>query len=149
MGCSPVGDDHTIEVPVTFQYLIDEHLVVRSVLVEILVVGTHDAPHLAFLDGSLERRQVDLVKGSIGHLDIDMAAELLLIVEDIMLYTGSYAVSLNTIDVGHHHLRSEARIFAHIFEVATIERRAIDVNTRAEQDILAAIARLLSYIEAV
>ena len=66
-----------------------------------------------------------------------------------MLYTGSYAVSLNTIDVGHHHLRSQARIFAHIFEVAAIEWGAIDVHTGAEQDILAAIARLLSYVEAV
>ena len=76
----------------------------RSVLVEILVVGAHDAPHLAFLDGSLERRQVNLVKSSIGHLDIDVSAELLLIVEDKMLDASSYTVSLNTIDVGHHHL---------------------------------------------
>ena len=89
------------------------------------------------------------MKGSVGHLDIDMAAELLLVVEDIMLDAGGYTISLNAIDVGHHHLRSETGVFAHIFEVAAIERRAIDVHTRTEQDILAAIARLLSYIEAV
>ena len=89
------------------------------------------------------------MKGTVGHLDIDMAAELLLIVEDIMLYTGSYAVSLNTIDVGHHHLRSQARIFAHIFEVAAIEWGAIDVHTRAKKDGFAAIARLLSHIKTI
>ena len=43
-----------------------------------VVERTHHA-HRPGVQRSLERRQVNLVKGSVGHLDIDMATEFLLV----------------------------------------------------------------------
>ena len=146
---APVGDDCTIEAPLALEYLVQETLVVRYVLILILVVAAHETPCVALLDCCLERTEIELIESTVGNLDIDMTTELLLVVEHIVLDAASHAIALQACDIWHNHDAGEIRIFAHILEVAAIERRAIEIDTRTEQDTLLSIASLLSYVLAI
>ena len=62
---TPVGDDHTIVLPITLQDLVEHNIIVTIVLVLIEVVGAHDTPCATLSDGSLEGRQVDLMESTV------------------------------------------------------------------------------------
>src|SRR6185436_17236326 len=54
------------------------------------------------------------------------------------------ALALYAVDVVHCHSRSEKGIFAEVFKVSTVHRRAVDVHARSEQKVNAFRARIAS-----
>ena len=144
MRTAPVGDHRTVEAPVAFENVVEQVAVVAAVLSLIFIIGAHDGPGATLLDGRLEGRKVDLVQGPVIHDDIDAVTVYLLVVQREVLDTGRHAVLLHALHIGHDHARRKIGILAHIFEVAAIERRAADIDARAEQHVLLAVAGLLA-----
>ena len=144
VASAPVADDHTIEAPVVFQYLVEQNAIMTIVLVPVEVIGTHDGPCPTLCHRRLEGRQVDLVKGTIAHDNVHLMAILLVVVQRIVLHTGGHALRLETLHIGHHHTGGEQRVLTHILEVPSTERRTIDVDTRTEDDALLTIEGLLT-----
>ena len=89
MTATPVGDDYSIEPPIVLQDLVEQDLVVTVMLVLIKIIGTHDGPSPTFLHCSLEGRQIDLMQGTVGHDHIHLMTVLLVIVQCVVLHTGS------------------------------------------------------------
>ena len=113
-------------------------------LVFIQVVRCHDSPSLTLLHGSLESRQIDFIESAVIDNHICGVAVHLLVVEGIVLHAGSYAIALHTLDVGHHHLCCQIRVFAHILKVAAVERSAVNVHTGAKNHSLFAVTSLFT-----
>ena len=61
-----------------------------------------------------------------------------------MLDARGYTVLLYAFNVRHDHCSRQAGVFAHVFEVSSVERCAVDVHARSEQDVLASIQCLLA-----
>ena len=149
VGSSPVADDHTVILPVAFQYLVECVLVVAAVLVLVQIVGTHDAPGVALLNGGLECGQVDLAQGAVTDDDIDLMTVLLIVVQAEVFDTRCRAGALQPLDVGGHHARCQQRVLTHVLEVAAVQRCAVDVHTGSQDHVLAAVARFLTQAAAV
>ena len=141
---TPIADDHTVEAPVLFQYLVEQDAIMTIVLVPIEVIGTHDGPCPTLCHRCLEGRQVDLVESTVAHDDIHLMAILLIVVQGIVLHTGGHALRLEALHIGHHHTGGEQGVLTHIFEVTSAERRTIDIDTRTEDDTLLTIEGLLT-----
>ena len=146
---APVAHDDTVEAPVAFQDAVQRDFIMAVVLVVVEVVGTHDAPRLAFGDSSAEGRQVDLVKSAVANHHVYLMAILFVVVQTIVLHTRSHALRLQALHVGHYHPTGQPGVFTHVLEVAAAQRRAIDVHTRAQNHVLAAIACLFAQTLAV
>ena len=149
MCAAPVGDYNTVELPVAFEDVVEQILVVAALLTFVLVVSAHNRPSLSFGNGSMEGGKVDFVERTVVDNDVDVSAPAFLVVQCIMLNASSHAVGLHGFYVRNHHARSEVGVFAEIFEVASVERRAVDVATGSEQDVFVAIARLFADSAAV
>lgn len=50
---APVGDDHAVEGPVAFQNVVQQVAVVAAMLSLVFIVGAHDGPCAALLNGRL------------------------------------------------------------------------------------------------
>ena len=109
------------------------------VLVLIKVIRAHDGPCPTLLDGSLEGREIDLMQGAVADDDVHLMPVFLIVVQGIVLHTGSNALRLKTLDVRHHHSGGEPGVFTHILKVAAIKRCAVDVHTRAQYDMLTTV----------
>ena len=66
-----------------------------------------------------------------------------------MLHTRCHAFRLQSLYVGHHHARSQIRVFAHIFKVAATQRRAVDVHAGSQYHSLSAIESLFAEVLAI
>ena len=89
VSTTPVADDHTVELPVALEDLVEHDIIMAIVLVFVEVVGAHDAPCASLLNGCLESRQIDLMQGTVAEDDIHLMAILLVVVQGIVLHTGS------------------------------------------------------------
>ena len=103
MTAAPVGDDHTIILPVTLQDLVKHDVIVAVVLVLIEIIGTHDTPCASLRDSRLEGGQVDLVQGTVRDNDVHLMTILLIVVQGIVLHTGGHTLRLEPLDIRHHH----------------------------------------------
>ena len=139
MTSAPVAHHHAVKRPFALQYAVERVLVVAVVLVIVKVVCTHNGPNLALLHGSLERRQIDLMQSAVAYYDVHLITIFLVIVQTVMLHACRNAIRLQTLYVRHHHRSRQVRVFAHILEVASAERGAIDVDARSENHVLATI----------
>ena len=144
VNAAPSGDDHPVERPVAFENVVQQVLVVAAMLALIFIIGAHDRPGPALADGSFEGRQVNFVQGPVVDLDVDAVAVHLLVVQRIVLHAGGHAVLLHPLNIGNHHPRGKEGVFAHILEITAVQRRAVDVHARAQQDVLLAVAGLLA-----
>ncbi len=104
---------------------------------------------MALPDGGLEGGQVYLVQGAVADDDVHLVAVLLIVVEAIVLYAGGNAQGLHLLHVGHHHAAGQVGVFAHVLEVASAQRRAVDVHAGAQYHVLAAVEGLLAKAVAV
>ena len=129
MSTAPIADEHAVEAPVMFQYLVERVLIVAVVLVLIEVVGAHHSPRFAFLHCCLEARQIDFVQGSVADDDVHLMAIFLVVVQAVMFHATRHAAALQALNVRHNYLGCQVRVFAHVLEVAASERRAVDVYT--------------------
>ena len=118
-------------------------------LVFIEIVGTHDAPSLTLLHGSLEGRQVDLMQGTVGDDDVHLMTIFLVVVQGVVLHTGSDTLRLEASDVWHYHPGCQPGVFAHILEVTASKRCAIDVHARTEHHAFVAVESLLAQALAI
>ena len=59
-----------------------------------------------------------------------------------MLDRGDHALALDALDITHRDTRSQAGIFAKVFEVPPVHRHAVDVHARAEQEVHALRPRI-------
>ena len=75
-----------------------------------------------------------------------MAVELGIIPHE-MFGRRAHSLALHSLDVSHCNLPSEIRIFAHVFEVAAIHRRAIDVEARPEHEVNSPGAGVSPYLD--
>ena len=141
---APVADHYAVEAPVLLQYLAQCVLVVAVVLVLVEVVGSHDAPSLTFLYGSLEAWQVNLMQGAVADDDVHLVAILLVVVQAIVLHAACHAAALQSLDVWNHHAGGQIRVFAHVLEVAASEGSAVDVHAGPQYHALAAIERFFA-----
>ena len=113
------------------------------------VVGRHDGPRLAFLYGGLEGGEVDFVQRAVVYNDVGVVAVHFVVIQCEMLHAGSHAVALQSLDVGHHHAARQVGVFTHVLKVAAVERRAVDVDTGAQQHVLLAEAGFFAHALAV
>ena len=132
-GTAPVADQRTVPSPLFLQNAIEQGIVMTAMHVLPQVVGTHDAPYLGTLHGLLEGIEVNLAESTLRYVDIDGEAVYLLIVEHEMFQTAAHPVLLGSHDIRHRHLASQIGVFTHILEGATIERCALDVDSRSQQ----------------
>ena len=146
MTTTPVGNHHTIILPILFQDLIQQDIIMTVVLILVEVVRPHQAPGTTLADSSLEGRQVDLMQCPVGNDHVYLMPVFLIVVQRIVLDTGSNTLRLQTLYVGHHHTRDEEGVFTHIFKVPAAEWCTVDVHPRAEDHILATIERFLAEI---
>ena len=73
---------------------------------------------------------------------VDVVTVPLLVVEAEVLDGRGDVVALDALDHRHAHLCRETRVFAKVFPVAAVERRAGDVDAGPEQLVNAAVAHL-------
>lgn len=66
----------------------------------VFIVGAHDGPCAALLNGGFKRREVDLVQRTVVDLDVDAVTVGLLVIECEMFHAGGNAVLLHLLDVG-------------------------------------------------
>ena len=114
------------------------------VLVLIKVVGSHKSPNVSLGYRCLECRKINLIERTVVNDDVNLVAILLIIVQSKVLYTCGNTVRLQSLNVGNNHTRSQIRVFAHVFEVASAERSAQNVDTWTKNHVLATIECLLA-----
>ena len=144
-AAAPVGDDHAVEAPFSFQDVAEQALVVAVELAVQEVVRTHDGPGAALRDRRLEGGQVDFIEGAVIHIHVGIRAPGLLVVDGEMLHAGRHAVFLHALHIGDDHLRRQVRVLTHVFESPSVERGASHVDAGTQQDVLAAIAGFFAY----
>ena len=108
------------------------------------VVGAHYGPGAAFLNGSLEGREVDLVHGSVIHHGVGGGASHLLVVHGKVLYACGNPVLLDSLHIRYNHLGGKIGVFAHILKGAAPQRSAADIDAGAKQDVFFAVAGFLA-----
>ena len=140
MGAAPVGHHYPVKLPVLFQYLLEQNFVVAGVLPAEFIVSSHHRPGAAFLYGTLEGRQVYLVQSTVAEVHVDMSAPQFLVVQGIMLDADSDPVLLHLADIGHAHHACQIGVFAHVFEVSSVQGRTVDVDAGAQKHVFLAIA---------
>ena len=86
VSATPVAYYHTIKLPICLQNLIESVLIMTIMLIAIEIVCTHNGPGLTLLYCSLEGWQIDFVKSTVAHLDIDLVAIFLIVVQTIVLH---------------------------------------------------------------
>lgn len=109
-------------------------------LVLVQIVAAHDGPRAALLHGRAEGGQIDFIERAVVHDDVRQVAVGFAVVQREVLHAGRHAVLLQPLDVGHHDAAGQVGILAHVLEVAAVERRAVNVHARAQDDVLAAVA---------
>src|SRR6185437_8234891 len=93
--------------------------------------GETNFPHGALIDDRI--RVVAVEFGIVGHE---------------VFGRGANALALDATDVADRDARGEVRVLTKVFEVAAIQRRAIDVESRAKEKIHAFRARVAPYLRA-
>ncbi len=131
---APVGDDEALEAPLVAQHRGEQPVVLRGVDVVHLVVGAHDGPGLRLRDDALEGRQVDLAQRALVDIGRHAHPVGLLVVGGEVLERRADAEGLDALDQGRRELAGHDRVLGEVLEVATAQRRPLDVDARSEQD---------------
>ena len=108
------------------------------------VVRPHDTPGAALLHAGFKSRQVDFMQCPVAQRHIHPMAPRFLVVQRIMLDTGRYAVALKPLNIRHSHPRSQQGVFAHVFEIPSVQRRPVNIHARPQQHILVAVTGLFA-----
>ncbi len=141
-GGEPVGDGDAVEAPLAAQHVVLEVPVLGHGDAVDLVVRGHDGPGAGVADDPLEGAEVELAQRSGRDDVVDGEAVGLGVVGDEVLDAGRDAAVLDAEDVAGPDLAGEVRILAVRLEVATAQRRAVQVHRRGEQHVDALAAGL-------
>ena len=81
----PVGHHDALKAPFIAQHILQQPGVFRGIGSVDPVVGSHDRPRTAFLDGDLETHQVQLAQRTLADLHVDGVAVPFMVVGCVML----------------------------------------------------------------
>ena len=115
-----------------------------NMLIFVQIIRTHDGPCVTFLNSCLKSRQIDFVQSTVIYYHICSVAIHFLVIQRIMLHTGSHSILLYSLYIRNNHTPSQIRIFAHIFKITPIQRCTIDIHTRSQQNGFITIASFFS-----
>ena len=129
----PVRHHDAAEAPLLHEDLAQQAPALDAVLAVEAVVGGHHAPRVGLLHRDLERAQVDLAQRALVDDRVGVHAAGLVLVGDEVLEAGADAASLRAAHEGGRHPPAQHRVLGEVLEVAPGERRALEVDPRAEQ----------------
>ena len=116
--------------------------VLRGVTAVDHVVGIHNRADVAFFHRRFKGGEIDFAQGAFVNDGIGVVAIEFGIVRGEMLDRGADTLALHALDVTHGNFPGEVRIFAQVFEVASIHRRAVNVHGGTEHEMNALGARV-------
>ena len=129
----PVGDHESVEAPVPPQDPAEQRLAVGAVLTVEAVVGGHDAERTALGHRHLERQQMDLAEGALVDDRIGEHPLVLGLVAGEVLHRAGHPLGLGTPHEGGTEAAGQQRVLRVALEVATTERRPVEVDRGGEQ----------------
>ena len=135
LGGEPVGHDQPVPAPLALDHLVDHVVLLGRRDAVHVVVRRHDRPGLRIGDGDLEREQVELPQRRLVDDAVDRVAVGLGLVGDQVLEAGADAERLQPAHVGGGQLAGEQRVLAEGLEEPAAERRAVQVDRRAEHHV--------------
>jgi hypothetical protein len=97
------------------------------------VVACHQSHYAGFLDGALERQNVELTQGALGDLRTHAHALMFALVADVALDRRRHAGRLQPAHIGYGQFGRQPRIFGATFEIAAVVDRALQVDGGREQ----------------
>ena len=131
----PVRHHNALEAPLITQHVLQQPGAFRGIGSVDSVVGSHDRPRTAFLDGDLETLQVQLAQRTLADLHVDGVAVPFMVVGRVMLGRRAHLLRLDSADHGGGHLAGNQRIFRVVLEVSASQRIAMQVQGRRQKDI--------------
>ena len=134
VGGAPVGDDHAVEAPLALQRLGQQVVLGHGSAVD-RVVGGHDHPRVGVGDHGLEGGQVELAQRPLVDPVVDGEPVGLRVVGDVVLGARPDALRLHAADVGGGQPAREQRVLGEALEVPAAQRRPVQVDRRAEDDV--------------
>jgi hypothetical protein len=130
----PVADHDAVETPVRVQRRLEQLVLGGGGAVD-RVVRAHHQPGVGLGDGLLEGEQIDLAQGPLVDHDVRGEALGLEVVGDVVLGRRADAELLDAGDVRRGKLRGQDRVLAEGLEVPATQRRSMQVDRRAEDDV--------------
>ena len=138
----PVADDQTVESPLAAEQLGQQPVVLTAERPVQAVVPGHDHANAGLADGGLERHQVQLAERALVDLRRDRHPFELGVVADEVFDARRHALTLQPAHVGDSELGGQEWVLAEALEVASADRRAVEVHGRGEHDVGALRVRL-------
>ena len=120
-------------------------MVLRGVHAIDAVVGAHDGPRLGSLDDVLEGREVNFAQGTLADARIDAQTVGFLIVGGEVLERRAHALGLHAFNNADGLMTGQVRVFGPVFEAATAERVALDIDAGAKNHSHLFLNALLSH----
>ena len=130
---SPVRDHGTLEAPLVAQHLGEQPVVLRGGDAVDPVVRAHHGPRLLAPHDPLEGGKVDLAQRALVDLGAHRHPVGLLVVRGEVLEGRADPGRLQAAHPRGAELAGQQRVLGEVLEVATAQRRALDVDARAEQ----------------
>ena len=136
----PVAEHHAVEAEVVAQHTAQQRLVVARVRPVDPVVRRHHRLDVGAAlvergDGGLERHEVQLAQRAFVDLAGDRHPLELGVVGDEVLDARGHPLGLQAAHVADGDARREVRVLAHALEVASADRRAMQVDGGGEDDV--------------
>jgi hypothetical protein len=131
---APVRDHQPVEAPFVAQYRAEQPPALCGIGTVDLVVSAHHRPRVRPGDHALEAGQIDLPERALVHLRTHRQPVRLLVVHREMLDRSAYALALDPLDQRGAEGPGQQRVLREVLEVATAQRRALDVDARAQHD---------------
>ena len=100
-----------------------------------VVVGGHDRPGVRIGHADLEWQQIELAERGLGNPHVHCAPLGFRLVCDKVLHTRSNPVALDAPDVGSGQPATQQRIFGICLKQPATQRRAVQIDRRAEDHI--------------
>ena len=142
---APVGHDDALEAPFVAQHVGQQPMVLCGMHAVDAVVGAHDGPRLGLLDDVFEGREVDLAQGARADAGIDAQSVGFLIVGGEVLERRAHALGLHAFNNADGFMTGQVRVFGPVFEAATAERVALDIDAGAKNHSHLFLNALLSH----
>ena len=137
MSAVPVTDKNPVKTQLLAHKTVQQIRIFGTPKSPKLIIGCHNGISASLLHSGFKGRQVNFMQCPVAHFYIHCSPVGFLIVGNIMLDTGCHIATLQALNIGCCHLCHQIGVFAHVFEVSATERRTDNIDTGAQQNILA------------
>ena len=131
----PVGHEQAVPAPLPLDDAVVDGVLLGGRHAVDVVVRRHDRPGVGVLDGDLEGQQVELAQRRLVDDAVDRVPLRLGLVGDEVLEAGADPVALQAVHVRRREPSREEWIFRVRLEESAPERRSVQVDGRAEDDV--------------